>query len=83
MSDRAFEFLEEWIRENVSPEAYVDVRRDPQPKQLAKQCAHEAEVAGIPMDEIEEEVGDLESCLASAVDAVADTEVGRLASKGN
>ena len=83
MSDRAFQFLEEWIRENVNPEAYVDMRRDPRPKQLAKQCANEAEAAGIPMEEIEEEVGDLEICIASYVDAAADTKVDRRASRGH
>jgi hypothetical protein len=46
---------------------------------VERQCADE--VAEMSMEEIEEEVGDLETCIASAVDATTDTEVDRLASK--
>ena len=70
MSEQAIEFLEEWISEKVQRPQPV-----PTPAPLEKQaellclkCQADAAKAGVPMDEIVEEVGDLEDLIAAKLE---------------
>lgn len=79
---RGSEFVEQWIQENVHPEAYVDENGgDPRPRRLAQSCIADAKVAGISRSELEEDIGNLEDHMAQAIDAAADAEVDRLVAK--
>jgi hypothetical protein len=70
MSEQAIEFLEEWISEKVQRPQPV-----PTPAPLEKQaeilclkCQADAAKAGVPLDEIVEEVGDLEDLIAAKLE---------------
>ena len=75
MTEKAIEFLQEWISEKVhAPE--TPVRLDQKAEVLAKQCAAQAANAGVRLEDIEEEVGDLEELIATKLeDAVEATKV--------
>jgi len=80
MSDKAIEFLQEWISEKVhAPEAPAKVEQEA--TALAKECAKQAVSAGVLLEDIEEEVGDLEQLIAhkleDAVEAQKDGSVGQ------
>jgi hypothetical protein len=76
MTEKAIEFLQEWINEKVQAPV-TPTRLDQEAEVLAKQCAAQAANAGVPLEDIEEEVGDLEELIATKLeDAV-------LAKKGN
>lgn len=60
MSKRGLDFLENWIDEHVNAQPYLDESGDPRPTQFAQECAAAAKEAGISLQEIEEEVGNLE-----------------------
>jgi hypothetical protein len=74
MTEKAIEFLQEWISEKVhAPE--TPVRLDQKAEVLAKQCAAQAANAGVRLEDIEEEVGDLEELIATKLeDAVEATK---------
>jgi hypothetical protein len=74
MTEKAIEFLQEWISEKVhAPE--TPVRLDREAEVLAKQCAAQAANAGVRLEDIEEEVGDLEELIATKLeDAVEATK---------
>jgi hypothetical protein len=74
MTEKAIEFLQEWINEKVhAPE--TPVRLDQEAEVLAKQCAAQAANAGVRLEDIEEEVGDLEELIATKLeDAVEATK---------
>jgi hypothetical protein len=67
MTEKAIEFLQEWINEKVqAPE--TPVRLDQKAEVLAKECAKQAANAGVPLEDIEEEVGDLEELIATKLE---------------
>ncbi len=67
MTEKAIEFLQEWINEKVqAPETPTQINREAEV--LAKQCAAQAANAGVPLEDIEEEVGDLEELIASKLE---------------
>ena len=67
MTEKAIEFLQEWINEKVqAPEAPSKI--DQEAGVLAKQCAAQAANAGVRLEDIEEEVGDLEELIATKLD---------------
>jgi hypothetical protein len=74
MTEKAIEFLQEWISEKVhAPE--TPARLDQKAEVLAKQCAAQAANAGVRLEDIEEEVGDLEELIATKLeDAVEATK---------
>lgn len=67
MTEKAIEFLQEWINEKVqAPETPTQIDREAEA--LAKQCAAQAANAGVPLEDIEEEVGDLEELIATKLE---------------
>jgi hypothetical protein len=67
MTEKAIEFLQEWINEKVqAPETLTQINREAEV--LAKQCAAQAANAGVPLEDIEEEVGDLEELIATKLE---------------
>ncbi|MEP9389015.1 hypothetical protein [Mesorhizobium sp. KR9-304] len=67
MTEKAIEFLQEWIHEKVqAPETPASIDREA--GVLAKQCAAQAANAGVRLEDIEEEVGDLEELIATKLE---------------
>lgn len=81
MSKRGIDFVNEWVSENVNPEAYAPDGDLSQAKALAKQCLIDAKAKGISKQEIEEDVGDLVDHMAQASEDSTDAEVARLVAK--
>jgi hypothetical protein len=74
MSDSAIEFLQEWIGEKCQAPA-EPIEIDRQARTLARECAARAAEAGIPLEELQEEVGDIQELIASRLeDAVEEQE---------
>src|SRR5262245_6483251 len=78
MSNRAIQFLNDWVNEHVKPIPYpahlAEARR------LAKECVADAKKQGISKKELEEDLGQgLVSELKDALDTRADEEVKRMA----
>ena len=74
MSEQAIEFLQEWIDEKVQAPthpALVGIHA----RSLARECAARAAEAGIPLEDIQEEVGDIEELIESRLEGAA--EAGR------
>jgi len=81
MSVHAIEFLQDWIgKECCAPSEAVKL--DKHAETLAKRCAAKAAEAGIPLEDLQEEVGDIQDLIASrleeAVEAV-ESETGKAA----
>ena len=73
MTEKAIEFLQEWINEKVqAPEAPTMI--DQKAEVLAKQCAAQAANAGVRLEDIEEEVGDLEELIATKLEDAAEAK---------
>ena len=71
MSEHAIEFLRGWIGEKVHCQA-SPVKIDEQAETLAKECAAKAAEAGILLEEIQEEVGDIQELIASRLEEAAE-----------
>jgi hypothetical protein len=75
MTEKAIEFLQEWISEKVqAPE--TPNRIDREAVVLAKQCAAQAANAGVRLEDIEEEVGDLEELIATKLEDAVEAKKG-------
>jgi hypothetical protein len=62
MTEKAIEFLQEWICEKVhAPQEPAKLEQEAEV--LAKECAKQAANAGVRLEDIEEEVGDLEELM--------------------
>ena len=73
MTEKAIEFLQEWISEKVhAPHAPIRVQQEAEV--LAKECARQAASAGVPLEDIEEEVGDLEELIATKLEDAAEAK---------
>ncbi|TWI36611.1 uncharacterized protein DUF768 [Mesorhizobium tianshanense] len=73
MSEHAIEFLQEWIGEKVQCQSSLD-RIEEQAETLAKECAAKAAEAGIPLEDIQEEVGDIQELIASKLEEAAEAD---------
>ncbi|RWO39409.1 MAG: DUF768 domain-containing protein [Mesorhizobium sp.] len=73
MSEHAIEFLQGWIGEKVHCQS-SQARIDKQAETLAKECAAEAAEVGIPLEDIQEEVGDIQELIASRLEEAAEAE---------
>ncbi|AZO64445.1 MAG: DUF768 domain-containing protein [Mesorhizobium sp.] len=73
MSEHAIEFLQEWIGEKVHCHASPD-RIEKQAETLARECAAKAAEAGIPLEDIQEEVGDIKELIASKLEEAAEAD---------
>lgn len=71
MSEHAIEFLQEWIGEKVQAPAHP-TPIEKQAETLAKECTAEAAEAGIPLEDIQEEVGDIQDLIASKLEEAAE-----------
>lgn len=81
MSEHAIEFLRGWIGEKVHCQSHARIEK--QAETLAKECAAKAAEVGIPLEDIQEEVGDIQELIASRLEeaAEADDEHQQAASK--
>ena len=68
MSTQAIEFPQEWIGEKVHV-LPVPAEIEKEAETLAKECEADAAEAGVPIEEIVEEVGDLEGLIAAKLEA--------------
>jgi hypothetical protein len=78
MSEHAIEFLKDWIGKKCqAPSQPIKIEKEAEV--LAKECAAKAAEAGIPLEDIQEEVGDIQELIASrledAVEAAEDRSV--------
>lgn len=81
MSEHAIEFLQEWIGEKCQASA-APIKIEKQAETLAKRCAAEAAEAGIALEDIQEEVGDIQELIASRLeDAVEADQAGQKSSQ--
>ncbi len=78
MSDQAIEFLQEWIGEKVQPPAHP-ASVESHAQSLAKECAAKAAEVGIPLEEIQEEVGDIQELIEAKLEDAA-AEAGQVVS---
>ncbi|MER9871773.1 hypothetical protein [Mesorhizobium sp. M0195] len=82
MSANAIEFLQDWIHENVHVPP-PPIRLEKEAEILAKECKQEAANAGVPIEDIEEEVGDLKDLLVAKLEDAAEDEARQLNGKGS
>ncbi|MER9895119.1 hypothetical protein NKJ40_24055 [Mesorhizobium sp. M0119] len=81
MSASAIEFLQDWIHENVHlPPPPIKLEKEAE--LLARECKEEAADAGVPIEDIEEEVGDLKDLLVAKLEDAAEDEARQLNGKG-
>ena len=73
MSEQAIEFLQEWIGEKVQPPAHPALVES-HAQSLAKECAAKAAEAGIPLEDIQEEVGDIEELIPARLEDAVEAE---------
>lgn len=75
MTEKAIEFLQEWISEKIqAPE--TPCRIEQAAEVLARQCAAQAADAGVRLEDIEEEVGDLEDLIAAKLEDAVEARKG-------
>ncbi|QND58791.1 DUF768 domain-containing protein [Mesorhizobium huakuii] len=72
MSEHAIEFLRGWIGEKVHCQSQS--RIDKQAETLARECAAKAAEVGIPLEDIQEEVGDIQELIASRLEEAAEAD---------
>ncbi|MEQ1937399.1 hypothetical protein ABMA46_04010 [Mesorhizobium sp. CN5-321] len=73
MSETAIEFLQEWICEKCQAPA-EPIRIEKQAETLARECAAEAAEAGIPLEELQEEVGDIQDLIAARLEDAVEAQ---------
>jgi FKBP-type peptidyl-prolyl cis-trans isomerase (trigger factor) len=71
MSDSAMEFLQDWLEENVHVPT-PPVKLEKEAEILARECKQEAADAGVPLEDIEEEVGNLKELLVAKLQDAAE-----------
>lgn len=76
MSEHAIEFLQEWIGERCQSPC-APARIEKHAETLARECAAKAAEAGIALEEIQEEVGDIQELIASRLEDAAEAEPAR------
>jgi nucleotide-binding universal stress UspA family protein len=73
MSEHAIEFLRGWIGEKVQCQP-SPAKIEKQAETLARECAARAAEAGIPLEDIQEEVGDIQELIASRLEEAAEAD---------
>ena len=73
MTEKAIEFLQEWISEKIHP-PQEPARIEQEAVLLAKECAMQAANAGVHLEDIEEEVGDLEDLIVTKLEDAAEAK---------
>ncbi|MDX8452381.1 hypothetical protein RFM98_06405 [Mesorhizobium sp. VK9D] len=74
MSEHAIEFLRGWIGEKVQCQ-HSPIKIE-QAETLAKECCAKAAEAGILLEDIQEEVGDIQELIASRLEEAAEESTG-------
>lgn len=77
MSQRAIDFVDRWVRENVNAEGFLGDNGDERPGRYAAACLAKAAKAGISEEEIQEDFPDLEDHMSEAIDTVNDLALAR------
>lgn len=75
MSEHAIEFLRGWIGEKVQCQ-HSPTKIDQQAETLARECCAKAAEAGILLEDIQEEVGDIQELIASRLEEAAEEGAG-------
>lgn len=75
MSEHAIEFLRGWIGEKVQCQ-HLPIKIDQQAETLAKECCAKAAEAGILLEDIQEEVGDIQELIASRLEEAVEEGTG-------
>jgi len=73
MSEHAIEFLRGWIGEKVQCQP-SPAKIEKQAETLARECAAKAAEVGIPLEDIQEEVGDIQELIASRLEEAAEAD---------
>ncbi len=73
MSEKAIEFLQEWITEKVQVRP-APAKIEQEAEILAKECAAQAAEAGVAIEDIEEEVGNLEELMTTKLEDAVEAE---------
>ncbi len=73
MSEHAIEFLQEWIGEKCQAPS-EPIRIEKQAEALARECCAKAAEVGIPLEDIQEEVGDIQELIASRLEDAVEAE---------
>ncbi|MBG0801381.1 DUF768 domain-containing protein [Methylocystis sp. H4A] len=81
MSQRATDFIENWVANNIFAEGYEEEGTNAEAMRFAGLCATAAEARGIPRKELEEAAGDLVEHMADAIESANDAEVARQAGR--
>lgn len=81
MSDKAREFVEQWVSDNIHPTGYEPEGDASEAKTQALVCLAAADQAGISRGEISSACGDLVEYMAAAIESANDREVQRLIAK--
>ena len=68
MSERALEFVEEWISEKVAAKGFSATGDAAQAKTMAAQCVQDAQAEGIPKFEIDEAFDDLVAFITGEIE---------------
>jgi hypothetical protein len=81
MSDRAFEFVENWTADNINAEGYQPEGDLTLARSYAQRCIAEAKEAGIPESEINDAFEDIVNFMSGEIEEANNREVQRLADK--
>lgn len=82
MSERGVNFLNQWITENIEPDAYpADGEPDPRVPGFLARCLADAKEHGITRKEIEEDMGPIADAIGEALVDATDRERDRLAAR--
>lgn len=73
MTEKAIEFLQEWISEKVHAPQEPE-RLEQEAEVLARKCAEQAATAGVRIEDIEEEVGDLEDLITAKLEDAVEAQ---------
>ncbi|MGB3832517.1 MAG: hypothetical protein WA975_11705 [Mesorhizobium sp.] len=74
MSAQAIEFLQEWIGEKCGQAPSQPARIGKEAEALARECAAEAAQAGIPLEDLQDEVGDIRDLIAARLEEAVEAE---------
>ncbi|KQZ79039.1 hypothetical protein ASD64_11770 [Mesorhizobium sp. Root157] len=77
MSEHAIKFLQEWIGEKCQTPA-LPIKIEQHAETLARECAATAAEAGIPLEDIQEEVGDIQELIASRLEDAVEIDDGAM-----
>lgn len=74
MSAQAIEFLQEWIGEKCCQAPARSAGLDEHAETLARECAADAAEAGIPLEDLQDEVGDIRDLISARLEDAVEAE---------